>query len=239
MGGGRPTPGPTVDDLAAAYADVPVLNPTAATDVTVDGFHGKQIEFTVPDYNEDECRDGRFGLFQEPGFAGRGPNYWAQAPQQYLRLWILDINGTRLGDRREHPGRTPPSRTETTSTRSSTPSKSTPSSRPNRPATTIRSTRPQRPPPHLRKTIEHPPGRRGRRDGPTSHDESATDSPFGRRRVVGDALALDGVTSAELPSRVRDHPASGRLQVRPYSAIRARTGRPPRACHRAPNARTE
>ena len=91
-----PPPGPTVDDLAAAYADVPVLNPTAATDVTVDGFHGKQIEFTVPDFNEDECRDGRYGIFQEPGWAGRGPNYWAQAPQQYLRLWILDINGTRL-----------------------------------------------------------------------------------------------------------------------------------------------
>ena len=90
-----PPPGPTVDDLASAYADVPVLNPTEPTDVTVDGFHGKQIEFTVPDYNEDECIDGRFGLFQVPGFAGQGPNYWAQAPQQFLRVWILDIDGTR------------------------------------------------------------------------------------------------------------------------------------------------
>ena len=50
-----PQPGPSVDDLVAAFANVPSLNATAATDVTVDGFHGKQIEFTVPDYNEDEC----------------------------------------------------------------------------------------------------------------------------------------------------------------------------------------
>ena len=60
-----PPLGPTVDDLAAAFADVPVLNATEPTDVTVDGFHGKQIEFTVPDYTEDECIDGRFALFQE------------------------------------------------------------------------------------------------------------------------------------------------------------------------------
>ena len=90
-----PPPGPTVDDLVAAFASVPALNATAATDVTVDGFHGKQIEFTVPDYTEDECIDGRFALFQEPGFAGQGPNYWAQGPHAHHRLWILDIDGTR------------------------------------------------------------------------------------------------------------------------------------------------
>lgn len=90
-----PPPGPTVDDLVAAFASVPALNATAATDVTVDGFHGKQIEFTVPDFTEDECRQGRFALFQDPGFAGRGPNYWAQGPHAHHRLWILDLDGTR------------------------------------------------------------------------------------------------------------------------------------------------
>lgn len=75
-----PPVGPTVDDLAAAFANVPALNATEATDVTVDGFHGQQIEFTVPDYTDDECLDGRFALYQSPDFSGFGPNYWAQAP---------------------------------------------------------------------------------------------------------------------------------------------------------------
>ena len=73
-----PPPGPTVDDLVAAFADVPVLNPTEPTDVTVDGFHGQQIEFTVPDFTEDECIDGRFAMLQDERHAGpgpQGPNY--------------------------------------------------------------------------------------------------------------------------------------------------------------------
>ena len=51
-----PPVGPTVDDLVAAWADVPELAATAAVDVTIDGYAGKQIEFTVPDYNPGECR---------------------------------------------------------------------------------------------------------------------------------------------------------------------------------------
>ena len=50
--------GPTVDDLVSAWANVPGFDATATSDVTVDGYAGKQIEFTVPDYNEDECRTG-------------------------------------------------------------------------------------------------------------------------------------------------------------------------------------
>ena len=90
-----PPPGPTVDDLVAAFADVPALNATAATDVTVDGFHGQQIEFTVPDYTDDECLLGRFALFQYAEDAGLGPSFWAFGPLQHYRLWILDVDGTR------------------------------------------------------------------------------------------------------------------------------------------------
>ena len=46
-----PPVGPTVDDLVAAWANLPDFAATAAVDVTVDGYAGKQIEFTVPDYN--------------------------------------------------------------------------------------------------------------------------------------------------------------------------------------------
>ena len=83
----------------AAFASVPALNATAATDVTVDGFHRRQIEFTVPDYNEDECKDGYFALWQDESHAGpgpQGPNYVAQGPHAHHRLWILDVDGTRL-----------------------------------------------------------------------------------------------------------------------------------------------
>ena len=51
-----PPVGPTVDDLVAAWANLPDFATTAAVDVTVDGYAGKQFEFTVPDYNRDECK---------------------------------------------------------------------------------------------------------------------------------------------------------------------------------------
>jgi hypothetical protein len=87
-----PPVGPTVDDLASAWANLPGLNATAASDITVDGYHGKQVEFTVPDYNEDDCPYGDFKLLGSVG----GGAYWAQGPNQHHRLWILDVNGTRL-----------------------------------------------------------------------------------------------------------------------------------------------
>ena len=76
----------------------PPSNATAATDVTVDGFDGKQVEFTVPDY--DRRVPGRLRLRRPLHGAGgrRHPDdgYWAQGPNQHHRLWILDVDGTRL-----------------------------------------------------------------------------------------------------------------------------------------------
>lgn len=48
-------------------ASMPGFNATAASDVTVDGFDGKYIEFTVPDYNEKDCTYGMFNLLREAG----------------------------------------------------------------------------------------------------------------------------------------------------------------------------
>ena len=62
-----PPIGPTVDDLISAWANVPGFNATAAIDITVDGYLGKQIEFTVPDYKEDECTMNKYGLWQVDG----------------------------------------------------------------------------------------------------------------------------------------------------------------------------
>ena len=47
-----PPVGPTVDDLVSALADLPG-DATTAIDVVIDGFDGKQIEFTLPDYTQD------------------------------------------------------------------------------------------------------------------------------------------------------------------------------------------
>ncbi|MEP7115628.1 MAG: hypothetical protein ABI862_20350, partial [Ilumatobacteraceae bacterium] len=87
-----PPVGPTVDDLASAWASLPGFHATAPTDITVDGFHGKQVEFTVPDYDLADCAPGDFKLFNSVG----GGDYWAQGPNQHHKLWILDVNGTRV-----------------------------------------------------------------------------------------------------------------------------------------------
>jgi hypothetical protein len=87
-----PPPGPTVDDFASAWAGLPAFDATAPTDITVDGFVGKQIEFTVPDYDEEDCPYGDFMLMGDDS----GDGYWAQAPNTHHRLLILDVDGQRL-----------------------------------------------------------------------------------------------------------------------------------------------
>jgi len=93
----QPPVGPTVNDLVQAFASLPGFG-GEVRDVTVDGYQGKQIEYTVPDYDPATCRSGRFGLFREdsqPGLSD-SPNLWAQAPGQRNELRILDVDGTRL-----------------------------------------------------------------------------------------------------------------------------------------------
>jgi len=90
-----PAPGPTVDDLVAAYANVPGFGGNAS-DITVDGFKGKLVEYNVPGYNADDCQEGRFALFKEDRNFGAAPNIVAQAPLQENQIRILDIDGTRL-----------------------------------------------------------------------------------------------------------------------------------------------
>lgn len=94
-----PPVGPTVDDLVAAWAEAPDFAATAAVDVTVDGYAGKQIEFTVRDYKKDECRGfdhGQLGLWRVDGSGtGVSPDHSA-TPNQHLQMLVLDVDGTRL-----------------------------------------------------------------------------------------------------------------------------------------------
>ena len=81
----EPAVGPTVDDLATALGDVPGLQATAPSDVTVAGFTGKQMDLTA---SETWC-GGEPKMWETSGGVdspGAGP----------MRLWILDVDGTRL-----------------------------------------------------------------------------------------------------------------------------------------------
>ena len=97
-----PPVGPTVDDLVSALANVPGLNATAAVDVTVDGYAGKQIEFTVLYYKEGECRGNPnpYALWYAPGDAAPGfeeaIRFDPNTINIHNKLWILDVGGTRV-----------------------------------------------------------------------------------------------------------------------------------------------
>lgn len=95
-----PPVGPTVDDLVAAYRKLPDLRATSARAVRVDGFEGKQLEFTA-NYSQGTCRDDTFALVQADNSGtntglGNEPHLWAQSPDQRNRALILDVDGTRL-----------------------------------------------------------------------------------------------------------------------------------------------
>jgi hypothetical protein len=89
-----PTLGPTVDDLATWWAELPGFTATTPSDITIDGYAGKRVDFTVPDYDEADCFDGKFALWTQDG--GSAPDFWAQVPMQQNRQWIVDVDGARL-----------------------------------------------------------------------------------------------------------------------------------------------
>ncbi len=100
-----PPVGPTVDDLAAALADLAPFRVTSPpTDVTMFGYRGKHLELTVPELRVERtpaglefpaCEDNNLTSWFSPwdptgGFFGHwGPGYTEE-------FWILDVEGTRL-----------------------------------------------------------------------------------------------------------------------------------------------
>jgi hypothetical protein len=92
--------GPTVEDLITGLAAQPRRDATAATDITVDGYSGKALELTVPaDLGFDavagftECDEGGYRSWISPDGASFREH---QAPDQRDRLWIVDVEGTRI-----------------------------------------------------------------------------------------------------------------------------------------------
>jgi hypothetical protein len=103
-----PPVGPSVDDLAVALADLAPFEVTSPpTDVTIYGFSGKHLEWTVPDLPVESvgehghftgCVDGDLKSWvafidtAEPGdafYGYTGPGYREE-------FWILDVDGVRL-----------------------------------------------------------------------------------------------------------------------------------------------
>jgi hypothetical protein len=102
------------------WGTLPGFTATTPVDVTVDGYAGKRVDFTLPDYDKTECvadefNDGNwFLLWTAPSDAPRltaqqlDGKQWAWVPEQQNRLWILDVDGTRLVIHEEsNPGTTP------------------------------------------------------------------------------------------------------------------------------------
>lgn len=93
-------PGPTAADLATVLAERPLRDATEPVDVVVDGYAGKEMEWSVPDHIDfSTCDTFEGDNFFESWDAAAGS--WAsdryqQGPGQVDRLWILDVNGERL-----------------------------------------------------------------------------------------------------------------------------------------------
>jgi hypothetical protein len=76
--------GPSVDDLVTFLAGLKVIKISENTDVTLDGYRGKYLEYiaTVRDGDDDDCHPPTWPAFGNPEHS--------QAD------WILDVDGVRL-----------------------------------------------------------------------------------------------------------------------------------------------
>ena len=84
-----PAVGPTVTELADAIAVVPGVEVTR-DDATLDGYAGVLLEVAVSD-GSDACAEEPV-LLQTT----QGDPLFLPAPDDRLRVWILDVDGTRL-----------------------------------------------------------------------------------------------------------------------------------------------
>ena len=115
-------PGPTVDDLVAALEAQSLRHATKPTDVTLAGYQGKYLEWSVPKHwvvtgdsefaGCDIQGNGHRDFVSWLGAGGEGER-WQQMAGQVDRLWVLNVNGQRLVvDANYSPGTTQAQRDE-------------------------------------------------------------------------------------------------------------------------------
>jgi WD40-like Beta Propeller Repeat len=87
-------PGRTVDGLGSALTRRPLRNASTPTDVTLGGFHGKYLRWSVPPHiHLAKCDQGYFESWTALGWS---TDRWEQGPGQVGRIWILNVHGQRL-----------------------------------------------------------------------------------------------------------------------------------------------
>jgi hypothetical protein len=80
------TIGPSADDLAAFLAQQPEIKVSQSTDLTLDGYRGKYLEYTTTD--QDDCGPDNRPFWPVIFDTGEGRNF--------NQAWILDVDGVRL-----------------------------------------------------------------------------------------------------------------------------------------------
>jgi hypothetical protein len=91
-----PPAGPSAEDLAAAFTTIPGTDATGPTDVTVGGLPAKLVVVTVPE--DIGCAPNQFYLWYDDIACGDGApcSRWASALGSTTRIWIVEVDGTRL-----------------------------------------------------------------------------------------------------------------------------------------------
>jgi hypothetical protein len=77
--------GTTVDEFVTALVDHPDLDVTSPADVTLGGYSGKYLELRAPANLDSAC-----------GYFVWEPGIYAQGPNALWRIWVLDVDGTRV-----------------------------------------------------------------------------------------------------------------------------------------------
>ena len=98
-------PGPSVANLVSALAAQKTRNATTPTDVTLAGYSGEYLEWSVPadlkssawsEFDACDVTDGGDHNFNS-WLANDGEGYrYEEVPGQVDQLWVLDVNGQRL-----------------------------------------------------------------------------------------------------------------------------------------------
>ena len=73
----KPAVGPSVDDLVAAYRKIPALRATAARPVTVDGFRGQRLRYTIPAHRPEACQESDVRMCSRSTMRARTPSRFA------------------------------------------------------------------------------------------------------------------------------------------------------------------
>lgn len=90
----EPRPGPTVAGLARVLAAQGSRVSTARTDVTVGGYAGEMVEFSIPDdLDIDACDDATLRMWPDVDGGEGGYHY---GPGQRDRVYIVDVDGARF-----------------------------------------------------------------------------------------------------------------------------------------------